>query len=260
MSLLLSNTRHNERSHTWRSSYFWNVRMAPSHFTTDGWAVGSYWCRNPTVVRFDNNRLVIMRCAHWRQDGSIICQKSKSFPLFTKLQFYLSKILYYKNRTSVIPGFVQKSMPSGPIHKVGTVHTSESAIKYSSQCLNRGVHTSDHVLARCDAFKYRQRIFSLTVSWRWKQWKSDLTYVVYATTAVFFFMAQQPLATQGLVIETSRSLSDTPHSVGLLCTSDQPVAETSTWQHTTLTRDRQPCPRRDSNPQLHQANGRRLTP
>ena len=30
---------------------------------------------------------------------------------------------------------------------------------------------------------------------------------------------------------------DTPHSVGLLWTSDQPHAETSTWQHTTLTRD-----------------------
>jgi hypothetical protein len=29
--------------------------------------------------------------------------------------------------------------------------------------------------------------------------------------------------------------SDAPHSVGLLWTSDQPVAETSTWQHTTLT-------------------------
>jgi hypothetical protein len=31
-------------------------------------------------------------------------------------------------------------------------------------------------------------------------------------------------------------------SVGLLCTSDQLVAETSTWRHTTLTTDRHPCP------------------
>ena len=29
-------------------------------------------------------------------------------------------------------------------------------------------------------------------------------------------------------VEVSRSHSDTPHSVGLLCTSDRPVAETST--------------------------------
>jgi hypothetical protein len=42
------------------------------------------------------------------------------------------------------------------------------------------------------------------------------------------------------------SYSDTPHSVGLLWTSDRPVAETSTWQNTILTRDRHPCPRWDS--------------
>jgi hypothetical protein len=42
---------------------------------------------------------------------------------------------------------------------------------------------------------------------------------------------------------------DTPHSVGFLWTTDQPVAETSTWQHTTLTRYRHPYPRWDTNPQ-----------
>jgi hypothetical protein len=41
-----------------------------------------------------------------------------------------------------------------------------------------------------------------------------------------------------LIIEVSRSHSDKPHSVGLLWTSDQPVAETSTWQHTKLKRER----------------------
>jgi hypothetical protein len=51
-------------------------------------------------------------------------------------------------------------------------------------------------------------------------------------------MAQQPLVGQcPLIIEASRSHSDTPHSVGLLWTSDQPDAVTSTWQHTTLTAD-----------------------
>jgi hypothetical protein len=34
----------------------------------------------------------------------------------------------------------------------------------------------------------------------------------------------------------------TPQSVVLLWTSDQPDAETSTWQHATLTTDRHPCP------------------
>jgi len=52
----------------------------------------------------------------------------------------------------------------------------------------------------------------------------------------------------------------TPHSIGLLWTSDQPDAETSTWQHPTLTTDRYPCPRRDSKPKFQQASGRRPTP
>ena len=44
-----------------------------------------------------------------------------------------------------------------------------------------------------------------------------------------------------LFVEVSRSHSDTPHSVGLLWTRDRPVAETSTWQHTTHTTHRHPC-------------------
>jgi len=63
-------------------------------------------------------------------------------------------------------------------------------------------------------------------------------------------MAQRPLVGQGLIIiiiiiiiiEASRSHSDTPQSVGLLWTSDQPDPETSTSQHTTLTRDKHPFP------------------
>jgi hypothetical protein len=47
------------------------------------------------------------------------------------------------------------------------------------------------------------------------------------------------------------------HSVGLLWTSDRPVVEISTWQQTSLTRDRHPCPQLDSNPQSQQASGRR---
>ena len=36
--------------------------------------------------------------------------------------------------------------------------------------------------------------------------------------------------------------NDAPQSVGLLWTSDQLVAETSNWQHTTLKTDKYPCP------------------
>ena len=72
----------------------------------------------------------------------------------------------------------------------------------------------------------------------------------------FCFTARQPLVGHGLLIKGSRSYSDTPHSVGLLWTSDQTVAETSTWQHTTLTTDRYPCPRRNWNQQSQQVRGR----
>jgi len=62
-------------------------------------------------------------------------------------------------------------------------------------------------------------------------------------------MAQQSLVGQGLLsAEAWRSHSDTLHSVELLWTSDRPDAETFIWQHTTLTGDRYPRPRRDSNP------------
>ena len=51
-----------------------------------------------------------------------------------------------------------------------------------------------------------------------------------------------------------------PQSVGLLWTSDQLVAETSTWQHTTLTTDKHPCHRWDSNPKSQESCGRIPTP
>jgi len=69
-----------------------------------------------------------------------------------------------------------------------------------------------------------------------------------------------PLGQDVLIVSASRSHSDTTHSVGLLWKSDQPVAETSTWQHTTITRDKHPCPGRDSNPQSQQKSARRPTP
>jgi len=74
-------------------------------------------------------------------------------------------------------------------------------------------------------------------------------------------VAQQPFMGQGLlIIEASRSHSDTSHSVGLLWTSDQPDAETSTWQHTTLTTAKHPCLWRHSNPHSQEASGHRPTP
>ena len=53
---------------------------------------------------------------------------------------------------------------------------------------------------------------------------------------LFFYHGAIAKLGQGfLIIENSWSHSDTPHSVGFIWTSDQPDAQTSTWQHTTLT-------------------------
>jgi len=53
-----------------------------------------------------------------------------------------------------------------------------------------------------------------------------------------FFYGSTILVGLGLfVVEVSRSHSDTPHLVGLPWASDQLIAETSTWQHTTVKRD-----------------------
>ena len=62
---------------------------------------------------------------------------------------------------------------------------------------------------------------------------------LYKTPIQFFSpMARQSLVGQGLLlVEVSRSHSDTRQSLGILWTSDRPVAKTSTRRHTILTRD-----------------------
>ena len=75
-------------------------------------------------------------------------------------------------------------------------------------------------------------------------------------------MVQQPPVGQGFrIIEDLRSHSDTSHSVGLLWTSDRPVAETSTRHHTTFTTDiHAPGEIRTHNPSKRAAADPRLRP
>jgi hypothetical protein len=69
--------------------------------------------------------------------------------------------------------------------------------------------------------------------------KSEIIMTAFAVA--FFSMAQQPLIGQGLLIfEASRSQSDTQHSVGLLCVSYQPDAETCTTNNTHKTQTSMP--------------------
>jgi len=80
---------------------------------------------------------------------------------------------------------------------------------------------------------------------------------------VFISMAQQPLVGQGLLImEALWWHSDIPHSVELLRTSNQPDADTYTWQHPALTRKKYPVPSgiRIRNPSKRAAADPRLKP
>jgi hypothetical protein len=81
----------------------------------------------------------------------------------------------------------------------------------------------------CWANKLFKHIQYWTFSWI--RIKHKLHYVY------LFTMEQLPLVGQGLLfIKDSRSRSDTQQSVGLLWTSEQPIAETSIWQHNTHSR------------------------
>lgn len=76
------------------------------------------------------------------------------------------------------------------------------------------------------------------------------------------FMARQPLMGQVfLTVNVSRSHSDTLHSVGLHWARDRTVAETYTWQRTTLTADiHAPGWIRTRNPSKGKAAHSRLRP
>jgi hypothetical protein len=87
-----------------------------------------------------------------------------------------------------------------------------------------------------------------------------LEFRVYALNFVFLVVLWHHSWVTASLYGTSRSHSDTPRSVGLLCTNDQPDAKTSTWIHTTITRGKRPCRWGDSNPQCQQASSRWPTP
>jgi len=98
--------------------------------------------------------------------------------------------------------------------------------------------------------------------------RNDLTWMMYSAgqhkctnkSHVRNLRSHAEIYPLGHLCEVPRSYSDPPHSVGSLRTSYRSVAETFTRQHTTFTRHRYLCTRRDSDPQSQQASGRRPTP
>jgi hypothetical protein len=97
--------------------------------------------------------------------------------------------------------------------------------------------------------------------WQWeRQDQMKQNYYYYLVLLLLLFsLALRPSAGYGLLVPRGFLIThnDAPQSVGLLWTSDQLVAETSIWQHTT---DKHPCSLWDSNPRSQQASGRTTTP
>jgi hypothetical protein len=71
------------------------------------------------------------------------------------------------------------------------------------------------------------------------RFESDLSFVqkCWFNKISYFYQGTIAPVDQDLIVEDSRLHSYTPQPVGLLWTSDQPYAETSTWQQTTFTKD-----------------------
>jgi hypothetical protein len=149
-----------------------------------------------------------------------------------------------------------------------------SVNNYQIRCCVSSQDSEDLLYTAADTCNLAYRI---RVCWRW--WHAVLwrfSWLVHCVPSVsfnasnscnispnfhIFFIARHPYVGVCLLsVEVSRSYSDTPHSIGLFWTSDRSVAETSTWQHTTITRKIHPCHRRESNPQSKQENDRRHTP
>ena len=88
----------------------------------------------------------------------------------------------------------------------------------------------------------------------------DLCDCVCVCVCYFNKVLQPPVGQDILIIKHSWTHSDTPPSIGLLWASDQPYSGTSTWQHTTLTKDIHPYPSgiRTHNPSKREAAEVRL--
>ena len=128
----------------------------------------------------------------------------------------------------------------------------------TSLTLNFLIEHHDHWRMVSDFFLPPALHFHVTKSFFFLSKYPSLCNVAGHVTVNFFLWRCDPARV--MASSFLRLLNDAPQLVGLLWTSDQLVAETSTWQHTTLTTDKHPCPRWDSNPRSQQASGRRPTP
>ena len=100
------------------------------------------------------------------------------------------------------------------------------------------VWNSNNQCRSLEIIQHKGNVNVLSVDWHEKLTR------IYFIICKFLSCLDSPTGPSPAVwlYKVPRSHSDTPHSVGFLWMSDQPDAETSTWQHTKLITDRHPCP------------------
>ena len=125
-----------------------------------------------------------------------------------------------------------------------------------------------HLSALCCVRINADCIYNMYGPWTPRYVRNALIYVSFiheivmapSVILVCFSSLNNPICPRPHLWDSSITHSDTTHSISLLWRSDQLVALTSTWQHTTLTKDKHSCSRQDSNPQCQLASCRRFTP
>jgi hypothetical protein len=121
------------------------------------------------------------------------------------------------------------------VYKLAYNYILISVTKYNAYFSLDWNHTVWHLFASTRKFKHRVSL--------------KCAFYLHVSFLCLFILAQQsPVGQDFLIHEVSRS-NDAPQPVGLLWMSDQLLAETSTRQNTTLTRDKHSCFRLESNPQ-----------
>ena len=152
-------------------------------------------------------------------------------------------------------------------------------------CATQLVLLNNYFLLLCTANTHRKAAIQTTiwitfralsqvqVYWNWNtqrfyanhpstSWLLTRPTSIHTYIYILFFFNLWPNSPKWAQVATMLKFLDHTHthtySVGLLCTSDQPVAEAATY--TTNTRDEHPCPQRGSNPRYQQSSGLRPTP
>jgi hypothetical protein len=104
-------------------------------------------------------------------------------------------------------------------------------------------------------------VWYIAVEWEQCQKQLQIYYKNILFIIVLLYGATAPSGPGPSHYQGFKSTFDTPYTLGLLWTSDQPDAETSTWQHITFTRDiHAPGGIRTRNPSKWAAADPRLKP